>query len=215
MASATDVLGIATLLCAGGTGGGGPPTFSRASFGFSTVWSAAAATAELVGGSSIFGGSLTTASILGGSGMARGGRLGRGRDGGRAAGHAAAMVEGAALGIWMRSRGCSAAMSISLVILPLLGVGWVNSVSGSISGVMMRRALTGSGGDDRKSLGSSRIRMMPAMWSSTEATPATPERPRDAGSPHSVRRCSSSSSSGGPTVSIHQPRFGRLLRSAL
>ena len=71
MASATDVLGMATLLCAGGTGGGGPPTFSRVSFGFSTV-GGGGGTVELVGGSSIFGGSLTTASILGGSGRAAG-----------------------------------------------------------------------------------------------------------------------------------------------
>ena len=62
----------------------------------------------------------------------------------------------------MRSRGCNAAMSISLVILPLVGVGWVNSVSGSTSGVISwARAFAGSGGDDRKSLGSSTIRTIP------------------------------------------------------
>src|ERR1039457_4815817 len=71
MASATEVLGIATLLCSGRTEGGGPPTFSRVSFGFSTV-GGGVGKADLVGGRSIFGGSLTTASILGGSGKAAG-----------------------------------------------------------------------------------------------------------------------------------------------
>src|SRR5690348_9175406 len=79
----------------------------------------------------------------------------------------------------------------------------------------MGRALTGSGGEERKSLGSSRINKIPATWIRTEATRATRERPREAGSLHSVSRCSSTSSSGGPTLSIHQPRFWRLLRSAL
>ena len=192
MASATDVFGIATLLCAGATGGGGPPTFSSASFGFSTV-GGGGGTVELVGGNSIFGGSFTAASILGGSGRAAGAGCG---GVGMAAGRLAmgCVVEGAAFGIWIRSRGCKAAISISLVILPLVGVGWVNSVSGSTSGVIRGRAFTGSGGDDKKSLGSSTIRTMPAMCSSTEARLATPDRPREAGSPHSVRRCSSTSS---------------------
>src|SRR5262249_4540933 len=96
----------------------------------------------------------------------------------------------------------------------LVGVGWVNSVSGSTSGVIMGRALTGSGGEERKSLGSRRMSTIAAMWRKTEATRATLERPREAGSLHSVSRCSSRSSTGGPTVSIHQPRFWRLIRSA-
>src|ERR1035438_2300794 len=105
-------------------------------------------------------------------------------------------------------------MSISFAILPLFGLGWVNSVSGATSGVMMGDALAGSGGGDRKPLGNSTMRARPAMWNNTEAAPATPERPRDAGAPHSGRKGGVTSSSGGPTVSIHQPRFWRQLRSA-
>src|ERR1017187_673137 len=81
MASATEGLGIATLLCSGRTEGGGPPTFSRVSFGLSTV-GGGVGKAELVGGRSIFGGSLTTASILGGSGKAAGAGWGGGGGGG-------------------------------------------------------------------------------------------------------------------------------------
>src|ERR1019366_5442826 len=159
MASATDMLGIATLLCAGGTGGGGPPTFSSVSFGFSTV-GGGGGTVELVNGSSIFGGSLATASTLGGSGRAAG--AGWGADG-MAAGRWAmgCVVEGAPRGSWMLLRGANAAMSISLVILPLVGVGWVNSVSGSTRGVTMAGARASSGGDDRKLLGNSTMRAKP------------------------------------------------------
>src|ERR1039457_6528889 len=154
MASATDVLGIATLLCAGGTEGGGPPTFSRVSFGLATVGGGGAT--ELRPGSSIFGGSLAAASILGGAGSAAGGG---GGGVGMAAGRCAmgCVAEGAARGIRMVGRGCKAAMSISLAILPLLGAVWVNSVSGSTSGVTMGAALAGSGGGDRKPLGNSTI----------------------------------------------------------
>src|ERR1039458_8370467 len=102
MASATDVLGIATLLCDGGTEGVGPPTFSRVSFGLATVGGGGAT--ELMSGSSIFGGSLTTASILGGSGIAAGGGWG---GVGMAAGRCAmgCVGEGAARGLCMGGRG--------------------------------------------------------------------------------------------------------------
>ena len=140
IASATDVFGISTFRCAGGGGGGGPPTFSSTILGFSTV-GGGGGTLEFVGGSSIFGGSFTTASSFGGSGM--GVAAGTGCGGvGIGAGRCAIgwVVDGAALGICMRSLGVNEAMSISLLTLPLVGFGWVNSVSGSISGVTMRGA---------------------------------------------------------------------------
>src|ERR1035438_1833461 len=101
MASATDVLGIVTLLCDGGTEGVGPPTFSRVSFGLATVGGGGAT--ELRSGSSIFGGSLAAASILGGSGSAAGGGWGGvGMGAGRCA--MGCVVEGAARGIRMGDR---------------------------------------------------------------------------------------------------------------
>src|ERR1017187_5729521 len=111
MASATEVLGIATLLCSGRTEGVGPPTFSRVSFGLSTVGGGGAT--ELMSGSSIFGGALAAASILGGSGSAAGGGWGGvGMGAGRCA--MGCVVDGAARGILMVGRGRKAGQSVSL-----------------------------------------------------------------------------------------------------
>src|ERR1017187_6373542 len=85
MASVTDVLGIATLRCEGGTGDGGPPTFSSTILGFSTVATGGGAGVALPGGRSIFGGSFMAASIFGGSGSAGGGAGGAGIADGRGA----------------------------------------------------------------------------------------------------------------------------------
>src|ERR1035437_8568041 len=74
---------------------------------------------------------------LGGSNASLGGS-GRGGAGLGSAGRGACgrVTEGSPMGIWMRGRGFSSVALNSLLILPLVGAFWVNSVSGSMSGVI-------------------------------------------------------------------------------
>ena len=99
MASATDVFGMATLLCAGGGGGGGPPTFSSAIFGFSTVGGGGGHGG--IGGRQLDLGRLFDGGLdLGRLGQGGGaGGLRRGGDSARARCAMGRVVEGAALGI--------------------------------------------------------------------------------------------------------------------
>ena len=61
------------------------------------------------------------------------------------------------------------------------------------------------GGASTGSRRQQRVTMIGDMAAATDSIAAATVRARDAGSPHSVRRCKSASAGGGPTVSIRLP----------